>query len=153
MIEKKIREIMRQRSGRRSIGACPVCKNTPLQSIKVEGTEQDFCDSCHGIWLDSGEATEIAEGVKDFPDFEWSWSRRKASVKLSPKHPGESMWELPYAEGENLKVDFCETSRGIWLDGSEIAELERIVADRTDPDQRLHKMMGNMIRDGYICLS
>jgi len=144
---------MRQRSGRTSIGNCPVCKDFPLEPMEVEGAEQDFCSKCYGIWLDSGEAAEVAEGVRDFPDFNWSWARKKPSLKHSPRHPDQPMWELPYAEGESLKVDYCETSRGMWLDGSEIAELERIVADRTDPDQRLHKMMDDMIKGGYVCLS
>lgn len=151
--KEKIREMMRQKAGRQSIGTCPACQNGALEPIEVEGTEQDFCSNCHGIWLDSGEAADIAEGITDFPNFDWSWANRKPSSKKSPRHPEMNMWELPYAEGRSLKIDYCEKSRGIWLDPSEIAELEQIVNETVDNNQRLHKLMDDMIKGGFVCLS
>ena len=150
---EKIRELMRQQSGRKSIGTCPACQKAPLEPIEVEGTVQDFCSNCYGIWLDAGEASDIAEGVSDFPDFAWSWARKKLSSKKSPRHPEQNMWELPYAEGYKLRIDFCETSRGIWLDHSEIAELEHIINVTVDNKQRLHKLVDEMIKGGFVCMS
>ena len=62
------------------------------------------------------------------------------------------MCELPYAKGEDLIVDYCPLSKGIWLDGSELGKLELIIADHEDPAQRLHKLAREMTKEGYICL-
>ena len=150
--KEKIRAMIRAKSGIKVGGPCPVCETVNLETIEVEGVEQDFCSQCNGIWLDKGEAAEIAEGVQDFPDFDWSWANKKISKKKSPRFPDQFMWELPYIQGKNLKIDYCEASGGMWLDCSEIAELEIIVADNTDPNMRLHKMAADLKKSGYICV-
>jgi Zn-finger nucleic acid-binding protein len=150
--KEKIRQMIRKRAGMHSTGSCPVCVSEKLNILVVEGVEQDFCDSCFGIWLDAGEASSLAEGLSDFPDFDWSWSQRKQGKKRSVRHPEQSMCELPYAKGEDLIVDYCPLSKGIWLDGSELGKLELIIADHEDPAQRLHKLAREMTKEGYICL-
>jgi len=150
--KEKIRQMIRKKAGMKTTGACPVCVSQDLNTLVVEGVEQDFCDSCFGIWLDAGEACDLAEGLADFPDFSWSWSQRREGKKPSVRHPEKTMWELPYAKGEDLLVDYCPVSKGIWLDGSELPKLEQIVADRVDPGQRLHKLALDMSREGYINL-
>ncbi|MCO4783529.1 MAG: zf-TFIIB domain-containing protein [Candidatus Cloacimonetes bacterium] len=148
----KLRALIRKNAGLESTADCPCCK-VGLSPMTVEGVETDFCPDCHGVWLDSGEAADIAEGMNDFPDFEWSWSQRKESKKLSPRDPGVYLWELPYMKGKSLLVDFCQKSKGLWLDCSEIAELEGIIADQTDPNLRLNKLANELKKGGYIVLT
>ncbi|MBW7876913.1 MAG: zf-TFIIB domain-containing protein [Candidatus Cloacimonetes bacterium] len=150
--KEKIRQMIRAQAGIVSSAKCPVCVSEDLMPMKIEGVEQDFCSKCNGIWLDAGEAADIAEGVSDIPDFVWSWSLRKPSKKLSPRHPSEMMWEMPYARGHELMIDYCEKSKGIWLDQSELYHLERIVADNTTHQDRVGKLVDNMKKQGLISL-
>ena len=150
---EKIREMIRLKANIKQGGPSPIFPEVSLECMVIEGVEIDFCPKSHGIWLDSGEASDIGEGLKDFPDFEWSWSKRQLSSKSSPRHPNDSMWELPYAESYDLKVDYCERSKGIWLDAGEISNLEIIMANETDPKQRLFKLYEDMKKNGYISLT
>lgn len=151
--KEKIREMIRLKANIRKGGPSPIFPEVSLESMTIEGVEIDFCPKSHGIWLDCGEASDIGEGLQDFPDFEWSWNQRKLSSKKSPKYPQELMWELPYDQKYDLKVDYCEKSKGIWLDASEISNLEIIMANNTDPQQRLHKLYEDMKKNGYVSLS
>lgn len=150
--KEKIREMIRAKAGIKLGGPSPAFPEVTLETMTIEGVQIDFCPKSHGIWLDHGEAADLGEGIQDFPDFEWSWNERKASQKKSPKYPDEYMWELPYDKNHDLKIDYCERSRGIWLDASEIGTLELIMADNTDPKQRLYKLYEDMKNNGYICL-
>lgn len=151
--KEKIRQMIRAQAGLISTAKCPVCPDVDLSPMHLEGVTQDFCPKCHGIWLDAGEAASIGEGAQDFPDFSWSWARRKPSMKPSPRHPAETMWELPYCDGYSLMVDFCEKSKGIWLDCSELHEMERILADRTSHKDRVSLLLRQMKKEGLISLT
>ena len=39
---------------------CPTCK-TPLTMSERQGIEIDYCQSCHGVWLDRGELDKVIE--------------------------------------------------------------------------------------------
>ena len=151
--KEKIRAMIREKAGIKKGGPSPAFPEVSLESMTIEGVEVDFCPKSHGVWLDHGEAADIGEGIQDFPDFSWSWSHRKASSKNSPKYPENKMWELPYDKDHELKVDYCEKSKGIWLDASEISTLEIIMANKTCPNQRLYKLYDDMKKNGYICVS
>ncbi len=150
--KEMIRAIIRQSAGIKEGPACPVCITHHLSHITVEGVEQEFCTQCHGIWLDCGEAAELAEGARDFPNFKWSWERRKASKKHSPRHPDDLMWEMPYCEGQELKIDFCARSKGTWLDGGELPQLEKIMADTTSEADRVRALGARLKKAGMIVL-
>jgi Zn-finger nucleic acid-binding protein len=151
--KEAIRAMLRKAAGRVENGPCPVCPGVQLETITIDDTEQDFCPQCNGIFLDKGEAADFGEGLDDFPDFKWSWEHRELSNKKCPRHPEQFMWEVPYHQGENLKVDICQECQGIWLDFSEIGELERIMADVTDPKLRNAKLAAEMERKGLISLT
>lgn len=151
--KEAIRAMLRKASGRKESGPCPVCVSVNLETIIIDGVEQDFCPQCHGIFLDYGEAADFAEGVEDFPDFDWSWNHKTLSQKKCPKHPDEYMWEMPYHKGKSLLIDYCAICKGIWLDFAEIGELEQIVADATDPKARNSKLAAEMEKKNLIVLT
>jgi Zn-finger nucleic acid-binding protein len=39
---------------------CPVC-NLDLVMTERQGVEIDYCQKCHGVWLDRGELDKIIE--------------------------------------------------------------------------------------------
>jgi Zn-finger nucleic acid-binding protein len=151
--KEAIRAMLRKAAGRKENGACPVCVSVNLETITIDGVEQDFCPQCNGIFLDHGEAADFAEGIEDFPDFNWSWNLKTLSAKKCPRHPEEYMWELPYHQSSNLLVDYCAICKGIWLDFSEIGELEKIVANVTDPKARNSKIAAEMKKKNLISLT
>ena len=40
---------------------CPVCKNEPMIVLELNDVEIDYCLSCKGIWLDTGELELLLE--------------------------------------------------------------------------------------------
>lgn len=40
---------------------CPKCEATPLRERDQSGVVIDFCPSCRGIWLDSGELAKLIQ--------------------------------------------------------------------------------------------
>lgn len=150
--KEKIRQMMRERAGIKNGGPSPIHPEVLLESMTIEGVEVDFCPKSHGIWLDQGEAADLSEGISDFPDFDWSWSHKVQSSKKSPRYPQENLWELPYSRDSDLKVDYCEKSKGIWLDAAEFARLEIIMADGTSHEDRISKLYAHMKANGLISL-
>ena len=51
----------------------PVCKESDLVMSERQGNEIDYCPTCRGIWLDSGEFDKIFEK-----------SMESGAVRLSP---------------------------------------------------------------------
>jgi Zn-finger nucleic acid-binding protein len=38
---------------------CPQCKNKILKKAMIHGIEIDYCQKCHGIWLNKDELDQI----------------------------------------------------------------------------------------------
>ncbi len=46
---------------------CPKC-NTPLREREQSGVVIDFCPTCRGIWLDSGELEKLIQSEQRYYD-------------------------------------------------------------------------------------
>ncbi len=119
---------------------CPVCKNIGLKEIRYHDDFMiDQCPACDGIWLDSKEIFVLA-GNREIMKLEIrkALPRRLQSEKLSPITK-MNMSEIPLFKGE-LKVDFCEDSYGIWLDGGEEDKLHILISEiKKKNEERIKK--------------
>ena len=50
---------------------------------------------------------------------------------------------------ESIEVDFCETCKGIWLDGGELAKVLELERKRTDAEMRENWRLYDRGRDSY----
>lgn len=100
----------------------------PMKQITLMGVVLDVCASSGGVWLDAGELEQLTHAADGSPatlhDFVGSLPKRAGSVPtkevlLSPI----SGKPLVSQTVGGVSVGFCEQSRGIWLDGSQLENL------------------------------
>jgi hypothetical protein len=92
--------------------------------LELEQIEIDYCPSCRGIWLDSGELEMLLEGG---PQSE------KSHAFLSDLSVTEKQIRCPKCRKKMAKVrpqnnpdvvlDSCMAGHGIWFDKGELFEL------------------------------
>jgi hypothetical protein len=98
---------------------CPSCKN-PMLVLELNQVEIDYCESCGGVWLDSGELELIAGSSGNPPaSTPADKSNRKSDIKC-PKCRIK-MIEVYLEEGAGATVDRCTRGHGLWFDGGELA--------------------------------
>ena len=93
---------------------------------RIGATAVDQCDTCAGIWLDSGELARLL-GLKDVSSLE--------KPRAIDKRADEKRGSCPRCRGEGKLVqitsttvpdghiDTCPTCGGQWLDAGELAAL------------------------------
>jgi Zn-finger nucleic acid-binding protein len=117
---------------------CPVDK-TVLREISYESETLDFCSTCKGIWCDNDELQSIIENrdkiftKNDFSNIKAVESNAK-NVSESEKIKTlscvvcqEKMDRLNYSYSSGIIVDRCRRGHGIWLDHSEIEQIQVFV--------------------------
>jgi Zn-finger nucleic acid-binding protein len=102
---------------------CPRCK-TGLIVIEVDQIELDYCVTCGGTWLDSGEMELLAakagaheQHIKLRPT---SDTREK---RLRCPSCGSRMDKRIFGESAMVLVDVCPSCGGMWLDKNELEEI------------------------------
>lgn len=109
---------------------CIKCDGT-LQLIREGDVEVDQCDTCYGIWFDSGELAKIL-GKKRVESL-----RTRAASTLPPQNlpnADERRAKCPRCKGEgklvriasldaDFHIDTCAVCGGEWLDGGELSTL------------------------------
>ena len=102
---------------------CIKCEGV-LHLVRVGGVEVDQCDTCAGIWFDSGELAKIV-GQKDVEAL-------KIKASHVPKEADSKRARCPRCKGEgklvqiasltaDIHIDTCAVCGGEWLDGGELA--------------------------------
>jgi len=101
---------------------CPNCSGKELRPVLTKkGAEVDYCDSCHGVWLDRGEIFQFAQNPKLVAaKLNKGVKEKKPVTKKSPR-TGKDMFEFPYPGGPH--IDFCPDSGGLWFDAGELKSL------------------------------
>ena len=130
---------------------CPLDQTELEKKTYEETIEIDFCNTCNGIWLDSGELEMIQEiklndytaELKQDPDYIGkSILMAKSKDNISVKCPvcNESLERKEYGYCSQIYVDSCINGHGIWLDKGELQDLEIFyekarIDFKTDPDE------------------
>lgn len=100
-----------------------------LVLVRVGNVEVDQCDTCHGIWFDSGELAKIV-GAKDVEALRTRAAANKDDEKKR-KADDEKRASCPRCRGEgklvqivsltsDIHIDTCAVCGGEWLDGGEL---------------------------------
>ena len=93
---------------------CPECSRN-FVSLKIKGSEVDFCRYCKSYWFDSGELAQVTGRTTDIPD---TTLRSRESEYPCPVC-GEIMKEHIFLRGDNLLVDRCP-DHGVYLESGEL---------------------------------
>jgi len=101
---------------------CPVCKNS-MVILELDKVEIDYCPSCKGIWLDSGEL-ELLMGSKNNEKMFAHFKSLKNIDEKKYRCPicGKKMDKVEY-ENSDIIIDKCKKDHGVWFDKGELNSL------------------------------
>jgi Zn-finger nucleic acid-binding protein len=102
--------------------------------VEYHDIELDYCNSCKGVWFDSGELelllkSQGLEESKTFFDGIFD-SQETASPEKKRNCPvcGHKMKKTAIGGQPEILIDICPDKHGLWFDGGEVAQLIRRLA-------------------------
>ena len=103
---------------------CPVCKEAMIV-LELNDVEIDYCYSCGGIWLDSGELDILLGSAQNRDNLLNSFEEIKSKEKKK-KCPicSKKMLKIQAGTDEKVLLDKCKKNHGIWFD---LGELEQVL--------------------------
>jgi Zn-finger nucleic acid-binding protein len=126
---------------------CPVCKYD-MVIIEYHNIELDYCNSCKGVWFDSGELELLLEsrGLEDTRVFLDGILNSQEAVSSEKKRNcpicGHKMKKTAIGVQPEILIDICRDKHGLWFDGGEVAQLIRHLAGEHPPK---HNSQGEVI--------
>jgi Zn-finger nucleic acid-binding protein len=119
---------------------CPVCKYDMIV-VEYHNIELDYCNSCKGVWFDSGELELLLksyglEEPKTFFDGIFN-SQEAASPEKKRNCPicGHKMKKTAIGGQTEILIDVCRDKHGLWFDGGEVTQLIRHLAGEHPPER------------------
>jgi Zn-finger nucleic acid-binding protein len=109
---------------------CPVCKYDMIV-VEYHNIELDYCNSCKGVWFDSGELDLLlkSQGLEEAKLFfdDIINSQEAASMEKKRNCPicGRKMKKAAIGRQPEILIDACRDKHGLWFDGGEVAQLIR----------------------------
>jgi len=98
-------------------------------AVEYHSIELDYCNSCRGVWFDSGELELLLKSQdlkepKAFADGIFN-SQEAASSEQKRNCPicGRKMKKTPMGGQPEIFIDACRNNHGLWFDGGEVAQL------------------------------
>lgn len=105
-------------------------KEKPEDIKKVEETKLilDQCFVCKGVWFDKGELEKYLEKgitIVDSPPIEKDLMTSLDNKSGKCPRCEEELIKIKAPKNPNITIDICPKCSGIWLDNTEIDELEK----------------------------
>jgi len=117
---------------------CPVCKYDMIV-IEYHSIELDYCNSCKGVWFDSGELELLFEsyGLEETKVFLDGILNSEEAVSSEKKRNcpicGHNMKKAVIGAQPAILIDICRDEHGLWFDGGEVTQLIRHLAEEHPP--------------------
>jgi len=117
---------------------CPVCKHDMIV-VEYHNIELDYCNSCKGVWFDSGELELLLkshgleepkaffDGILDSQEAVSSEKQRNCPIC------GHKMKKTAIGGQPEILIDICGDKHGLWFDGGEVAQVIRRLAGEHVP--------------------
>jgi hypothetical protein len=107
---------------------CPLCKKKPMIILEHDGVEIDYCISCEGVWLDSGELRLLFDDETEYRRLMATGSPVEKAGEKKRRCPicRKKMPKIEVGTDEKVMYDQCVREHGIWLDKGELDEVFRI---------------------------
>ena len=117
---------------------CPVCKYDMLV-LEYQNIELDYCNSCKGVWFDSGELEFLLKSY-GLEELESSFSgifnsQEAASAEKKRNCPicSHKMKKTTVSGQPSILIDVCPDKHGLWFDGGELTQLIGRLAGEQSP--------------------
>jgi len=105
---------------------CPRCLNVDLEeAMTKQGAVVDFCPTCNGVWLDSGEVFVFSQQPFSLERaLEDRMKTSRPSRRVCPKC-SVTMREVEFVKPD-LWIDECLKCGGQWFDPGELRQVQRL---------------------------
>ena len=119
---------------------CPVCKYDMIV-VEYHNIELDYCNSCKGVWFDSGELELMlkSQGLEEPKTFFDSILNSREAVSPEKKRNcpicKDKMKKTAIGEQSEILIDVCRDKHGLWYDGGEVTQLIRRLAGEHPPER------------------
>ena len=116
---------------------CSGCGNA-MAELELDGVTIDQCGTCGGVWLDEGEADDLAKALEPSPQDElkqvklkllreWKTAARDPKrVERTCPRCEEHMVRVNYKDIPGLQVETCAKHCGRYLDRGELEKVRLI---------------------------
>lgn len=117
---------------------CPVCKYDMIV-VEYHNIELDYCNSCKGVWFDSGELELLLEsrGLADTKVLLDGILNSQEAVSSEKKRDcpicSHKMKKTAIGGQPEILIDICHDKHGLWFDGGEVSQLIKRLADEHPP--------------------
>ncbi|MFW6102200.1 MAG: zf-TFIIB domain-containing protein [Chloroflexota bacterium] len=133
---------------------CPVCKYAMIV-VEYRSIELDYCNSCKGVWFDSGEL-ELLLKSQDFEDpnaFLDGIINSPEAISPEKKRNcplcGHKMKKTAISEQPKTLIDMCRNGHGLWFDGGEVAQLIRRLAGEHPPKHDSREQITSFLEEVF----
>jgi len=112
---------------------CPVCRHD-MVVVEYHDIELDYCDSCKGVWFDSGELDLLlrSQGLEEpkvfFDDIINSQEVASSEKKRNCPICDRKTKKTAIGGQPQILIDVCRDKHGLWFDGGEAIQLIRRLA-------------------------
>lgn len=114
---------------------CPVCKYDMIV-VEYHNIELDYCNSCKGVWFDSGELELLlkSQGLEETKAFLDGILNSREAVSSEKKRNcpicSRKMKKTAIGGEPEILIDMCRDEHGLWFDGGEVVQLIRHLAEK-----------------------
>lgn len=117
---------------------CPR-NHEPLKEIEFEGVLVDICPSCGGVWFDANELDKFDEAHDDAGQRLLELMETYQTVPINhdlplknPRSPEIELVRRYYSPKEQIEIDECPITGGIWLDGGDLHHIRELFPSQDD---------------------
>lgn len=117
---------------------CPR-KHEPLKEIEFEGVLVDVCPTCGGVWFDANELDKFDEAHEDAGQRLLELMETYQTVPIdhdirlrNPRSPEIELVRRYYSPKEQIEIDECPITGGIWLDGGDLHQIRELFPSQDD---------------------
>lgn len=107
--------------------------------VEYHSIELDYCNSCRGVWFDSGELELLlkSQGLGETKSFFDGILKSQEAVSSEKKRAcpicGHKMKKTAIGGQPQILIDVCPDKHGLWFDGGEAAQLIKHLAGKHPP--------------------
>ena len=133
---------------------CPVDRKD-MFVVEYKQIELDYCHSCKGVWFDAGELDLLLEaaGLKHvrqtlgdvlrLPEAHTSEKKRRCPIC------NINMKKVKIGGETGVMIDACIRHDGLWFDGGEVADLIKIISERSTVKKETESEIMGFLKDVF----
>jgi len=126
-----------------------------MLAVEYHNIELDYCNSCKGVWFDSGELELLlkSQGLEEpktfFDDILNSQEAASSEKKRNCPICGRKMKKTTIGGQPEVLIDTCRDKHGLWFDGGEVAQLMRRLPGKHPPKQDSRRQVISFLEEVF----